>query len=1296
MIRSFLERILIILSIVCLLAAGAWAQTGTTSLRGTVVDTSGGAIVGAKVTLNNPASAFQREIATDGSGAYVFLSLPPATYALTVEKAGFRKYEQSNLQLLVNLPATANVTLEVGATTQTIEVSAQAVAINTTDASLGIAFNENQVRQLPLEGRNVPDLLSLQAGVTYTGLSPINNADTRTGAVNGARSDQSNITLDGVDVNDQTRGYAFTSVLPVTLDSVQEFRVTTTNSNADQGRSSGAQVSLVTKSGTNQVHGSLYEYHRNTITSANDYFLKLAQLQSDQPNKAPKLIRNIFGGSLGGPIKKDRFFFFLNYEGTRRREESSEVRVVPSASLRDGVLIYQCADLESCPGGTVLGHNVPTGYFGLSPTDIASMDPLGLGPDPVMLQYFNTFPQGNDFTSVGDNFNFVGYRFPGSIASDEDVYIARADYKITASGNHMLFWRGALENRADNSPPYLPGQVPLQSNVNFSKGFAVGYTGVLRPNLINNFRWGYTRQSIGVLGSNDTESFIRFRGLNDGTTTQTLAFTRSQSYQVPVHNFTDDVSWTKGNHTWQFGANIRFIRNPRVSFANSFSDAVTNSSGLDTAGMANSPSPFNPDPENNGFPSVNEAFNLAYDYPLIATLGMVTELNATYNFDRTGTAQPLGSPLTRRFAADEYEFYAQDSWKIKPNLTLTLGLRYSLFSPPWETNGTQVAPSFSLGNWFTQRGRNMLAGIPSNEDPVISFDLAGPANGKPGYYGWDKKNFGPRVALAWSPRPSWDFLKRVFGDGDKTTIRAGFGMVYDRIGAGLLNTFDRFGSFGLATNLTNSEILTADTAPRLTALNTIPTTDQNGNVVFPPAPEGGFPFVLPQGGTGLAIEWGLDDTIKTPYSYTLDFSVGRQLRGGMSLELSYVGRLSHRLLVQEDLAMPLDLVDPQSHVDYFTAARQFAVLASQGTPTDAVTSATIGPTGAYWQHMTQPLQPGGAYSLLCSGGSTTDPVQANYDLFACFNTNETTALYYLDVALGLPDANNPDVTYFPVGGPNSYFNKQVKSLYAWRSVGTAAYHALQVNFRKRMSHGLQFDMNYTFSKSMDIMSDAERITEWGGLGGQIINSWDPKARYGLSDFDLTHQINANWVFELPFGKGRSLGRNAHGALEAVIGGWQLSGLARWTSGFPVTVNNGGTWPTNWQIGGGAVQIGPVVTGTTKDAPGAQEGSVNIFHDPNGPTGADAFRHGYPGESGGRNQIRGEGFAGLDLGLSKRWKMPRFEGQSLQFRWEVFNVLNLNRFDVQSIDLNLGDSSFGNYTGLLTNPRVMQFALRYEF
>src|SRR5580765_5355942 len=491
----------IVLVLVCLvLGDSARAQTGTTSLRGTILDKTGAAVAGARVTLSNAEQGFGRTVSSSETGAYEFVGLTPGLYSLRVEKENFQKFELNKVQLLVNTPATQTIALQLGSSTQTVEVSAITEILNTTDASIGTAFNENQIKQLPLEGRNVPELLSLQAGVVYTGnRSDINkDNDTRSGAVNGSRSDQSNITLDGVDVNDQVNGYAFTSVLPVSVDSVQEFRVTTSSYNADQGRSSGAQVSLVTKSGTNNWHGSLYEYHRNTLTSANDYFVKNAELQSGEPNVAPKLIRNIFGASLGGPIKKDRLFFFLNYEGYRQAEEASEQRIVPSDSLRQGIIMYQCESPAQCPGGPIAGtsFSAPSGFKALTPANLTAMDPLHIGPNSVVLNYLQSFPEPNDL-SLGYNHNFVGFRFRGAIPTTNNWYIARVDYKLTSSGNHSLFWRGALRNDRHSVSPYLPGGPSLGTTVDFGKGFTVGYTGTIRQNLLNNFRYGYTRQSIG-------------------------------------------------------------------------------------------------------------------------------------------------------------------------------------------------------------------------------------------------------------------------------------------------------------------------------------------------------------------------------------------------------------------------------------------------------------------------------------------------------------------------------------------------------------------------------------------------------------------------------------------------------------------------------------------------------------------------------------------------------------------------------------------------------------------------------
>ncbi len=1322
--NSFYMRLFIVLFISLVFSVGdVFAQMGTTSLHGTVVDKSHGVVGGAKVTLLNPEQGLERNATTPANGEFEFLALPPGTYVLSVEKDGFNKYEQKNLQLLVNLPTTVNVILQVGSLSTQVEVSAQTETMNTTDASLGIAFNENQVKQLPLESRNVPDLLSLQPGVVYTGDRPDidTERDTRSGSVNGSHSDQSNVTLDGISVNDKG-AHSFTSVLPVTLDSVQEFRVTTTNYDADEGAASAAQVALVTKSGTNNFHGSAYEYNRNSLFSANDYFIKASQLSSSLPNKPNQLNRNIFGGSVGGPVLKDRLFIFLNYEGYRDAESVSALRTVPTAAMRDGVIQYLCQtnadgspNTTLCHGNTVQGNSLasytaPAGYMALSPGQITTMDSTSLGPhgpDPAVLAYMAGYPLPNDQTT-GDLVNTAGFRFRAPTNTTKNWYIAKLDYNITRDSKQRISVSGALANESSAGAPFLPGMVPEENNVNYNKGIIVGYSAVLSSSLVNNFRYGFVRESVGSIGDS-SKPWNNLLAIDQG-------ITYSSSFQRPIHNFTDDVSWMRGKHTFQFGVQIGILRSPSSNTNNSFSSGTANPDWLLNSGLSTtSASPLNP--ANNGYPGVDSSFVSNYDYPMTSLLGMVTLVNAYYNYGRDGNPIPQGAPVVRNFGEDSYEMYAQDTWKVKPSLTLTLGLRYSLFSPPWEVNGLQVSPTQSLNTWFNERGAGMLQGTPSSAAPLISYDWAGPANGKSGFYNWDYHNFAPRIALAWAPDASSGILGALFGGKGKTSIRAGFGIVYDRVGESLADTFDQNGSFGLSTQLSNpSDIQTSLTAPRLTSMNTIPTTDYNSAAIFIPAPQGSFPVTFPSSLNtgGSAITWGVDSTLKTPYSYTLDLAISRELRSGFSLDVAYVGRLSHRLLAQDDMAMPLDIYDKKSGIDYFAAevalAKLFRPQLNAGS-----TTATLSfnpnqlPTNVqqFWIDQIQPLRPGGAYTLSgCTGTdasgnpvlmATTSPVAAAFDLFCSTRFNDSLALYNLD-SYGIPDFNNPNVSYFPTTGQYTYYSPQYSSLYAWRSMANANYNAMQVSLRHRMMSGVQFDLNYTFSKSIDLASDAERIgpaSYTSSLNNIIINAWNPNQERGVSSYDATHQFNANWLVELPFGRGRALGRNSNRALDAFIGGWQVTGLFRLTSGFPVNVDNGySNFPTNFEQEGNADLIAPVKTGAFFNT-----GTPNIFA--NGPAAINSFAPAYAGESGQRNVIRGNGFFGIDLGVSKRWTMPWKESQSLQFRWETFNLTNSVRFDVQSSllssALTLGSGgSFGNYSGLLTNPRIMQFALRYEF
>jgi hypothetical protein len=394
-------------------AAIGFSQMANTSLHGVIKDSSGALVPKAKVTLLDNATGHSFETTSNAAGEYNFSQIPPANYLITAEAPGFADQKKS-AELLVNQPATIDFTVAVKSNEVVVEVSAEAQTLNTTDASLGSSMDNTLIQALPSEGRNVPDLLSLQPGVLYMGQNsgrasnPSLQNDPRSGAVNGGRSDQGNITVDGLDDNEQVNGFAFTGVLRETQDSVEEFRVTTGLADADQGRSSGAQVSMVTKSGTNKFHGAAYEYNRPTLTVANDWFNKASQVGSGEPNIPPKLIRNNFGGAVGGPIFKDKLFFFGNYEGQRQAENQIVSQIAPTASYQQGIITYE-GDTSSgaVQTTTISASQLATLDSGCSANGVC---PWGPGNNPNVLSYLNQFPAANG-SSLGDGLNTGSFTF---------------------------------------------------------------------------------------------------------------------------------------------------------------------------------------------------------------------------------------------------------------------------------------------------------------------------------------------------------------------------------------------------------------------------------------------------------------------------------------------------------------------------------------------------------------------------------------------------------------------------------------------------------------------------------------------------------------------------------------------------------------------------------------------------------------------------------------------------------------------------------------------------------------------
>ncbi len=1240
----------------------AWAQTGTATLVGDVTDTQKQVIPGTSITLSNIGTGASQTTVSDERGTYRFGSVQPGRYNIKVELSGFKTSVIERVELQVDSVARQNIALEVGGISETVSVVAASTQLNTIDASVGNVISREQIRSLPVEAQNVVHLLSLQPGAVFIPTANPATVDPRYGSVAGARADQQSVTLDGIDVNDPQLSTAYTSAIRMTQEALQEFRVSTSNFNAEMGRSSGPQVSLITRSGTNQFDGSGYWTGRRTATSSNEYFLKLSQLSSGKPSQAPKLNKDIFGGSFGGPILRNKLFFFGNLEALKEQSEAPVLRNVPSNSMRDGVLMYRCAVAALCPGGTVRGvtanHTVDAGFYGMTPAEIAAIDPLGIGPSAAALAYFRKYPSPND--PGRDGRNLMDYRFAAPIENQFLNLISRVDYK--AANNHSFFGRFGQQDDTINTAPQFEGLDPLRQRLFNNYGGAVGYDSVLSPTLTNSFRYGFTKideNNAGLTKNN----YVNFRFISPY---EGFGSSFTDTRQTPTQNFVNDLSWFKGRHTMKVGTNIRFTRVPKERFQSSYLSATVNPSWVAGVGRRNMPGSSFCTLPGCSLPAVATAFQGGYADTWLNLLGVLSQATQRANYNKDGTPQAPGSPVAREIGSDEFEFYLQDAWQLRPNLTVTAGVRYGVYSPPYETNGLQVAPTVSMGQWFDIRAANALKGIPSNASQIITFDLAGPKNGKPGFYAWDKNNLAPRLAVAWTPT-------------DRIVVRGGYSKVFDRVGVGLATNFDEGFAYGMSTTINSPFGLAYETNPaaRFRGIDQMPPT-------MPAAPPGGFPQT-PALRAGV-ITTTIDDTLVTPSAHMGSAIIGFDLGKNYTIEAGYVGRFGRDLLARRDLAMPLNLMDPASGTDYFTAAQQIIRAAqAAGLGSNSPASAYAGlPAVAYWQNI---------FPAAAAGGLTA--TQAITRAFMQNGPDWITALYDMDTSC------DPACSKF---GPYAYFAEQYDSLAAISSIGRSNYNALNLTLRRRFADGVQFDFNYTLAKSEDMGSQVERGSAFGnfsngGNSGFLVNSFDPELNYGTSDFDIRHQINANWLVELPFGQGKRFGSGVNGFVNQIIGDWSVAGLMRWNSGFPFNVANcRSCWATNWNLQGNAMLVDPndlPATGTTMNK---VDNRPSPFVDP--VAALTKFRRALPGEAGVRNIFRGDGYYTLDMSVSKAWSLG-IADHRLRFRWDVFNATNTPKFDVGQLTNTPDTPGFGRYNGTLATcdaqaGRCMQFALRYEF
>ena len=1247
LLRSLTGLVLQLLFIL-VYCATAPAQSGTSTVNGTVSDQQGNLVGGAAVTLINSENRSKRTQNTSEAGTFTFNLIPPGAYTIEVEAKGFKKAVITEVIALVAKPTEANVSLEIGNVAETVTVSSGAgeILLNTQDAALGNNFNSQQITQLPLESRNVVELLSLQAGVTQEGY------------VTGSRADQANVTLDGVDVNEQQTGLdvvqdiafdevqAFSSVLRVTAESVQEFRVVTSNPNAAQGRSSGGQVSLVTKSGTNEFRGSLYWSHRNTVTSANDFFNNL------NGTERPTLLRNVYGGSIGGPVKKDRLFFFYSFEGRRDASQTPVTRDVPLASLGRGEVRYDGT------GGSVVTLR-PADIARLFPATVTPATPQGVNPAALaaLAEAARKYP-ANDPT-FGDGLNTGGFRFNAPTPLEYNAHIARFDWNATKDGRHVLFLRGNYQYDLVGGVPQFP-DTPAPNFWNHPYGFVAGHTWVVNNRVVNNFRYGLTREAFTNQGDS-TENQISFRFVF-----APRRFVRTLSRVTPTHNITDDLSWINGDHNYQFGTNIRIIRNRRNTFANSFDSAVTNPSYYDESGAVLD-APIT-DIEGSVSPVQNA---------ISAVLGRFSQYSANFNFVRDGNIQSVGEGVEREFATEEYDVYAQDIWKLRPNLTLTLGLRYGLSRPVYETNGLQVKPTLSLTEFFKRRVDGANAGKPYND--LLTFDLAGPANDRPGFYELDKNNFQPRISVAWSPSFKTGFLRKLFGRDGDSVIRGGFAITNDYFGQQLAVQFDLNNPAGFASafNISANTFNVSDSlAPLFTGftqdVRSLPFVTVPGKLTFP--------FTPPAAGE--AIETSLDDRNVSPINYSWNVSFGRTLPHGLSLDAGYIGRSARNLLASRDVAHFNNIRDPQSGMDWYTAARLLDDLRVRNVPVNSVQPI------AFFENLFPTFRRN-------VGGVLLTPTQSAYRRIAREAAGGQNILDWTFLQSNCGNClDNRGIL------PNMFVHPQFATLDALSTIATSDYHAGTLTLRERFKDHLTFDLNYTFSKSMDNASGLQQDSLFG-YSSLILNPLSPDLTRSVSDFDVRHIFNANAIWQIPIGRGRRFLAEAPSVVNGVLGGWQISSIFRANTGLPVRPPiDQAQWATNWNTQSFGVRVKPIESSPSFNGPNGP----NLFSDPD--AAYRSFRNARAGEVGDRNSLRLPGYWTLDMGLSKSFTMPWSENHKLQFRAEAFNVTNtqhmgtiqLGRVFGLDIDPELTDPqpNFGTFNAIQGTPRVIQFGFRYSF
>ncbi|MGI8654278.1 MAG: carboxypeptidase regulatory-like domain-containing protein [Pyrinomonadaceae bacterium] len=1214
-----MKFILSTISICLLLTSVALAQSATGRIVGTVQDPTGAIVPGATVkALNEETNVTYNTVSSD-AGKYTFEALQPGPYTISVEQSGFKKYSTSKNVLTANDTATINIPLETGDVSETVQVEGTFEKVQTSQSgNTGAIFNQQSLKELPVPNRNVLNLINTQPGV----VSGTNAAGGGTN-VFGARDRAVNITLDGIDSNETSAGNATFSPIRTNPDSLREYRIITSNPSAEFGRNSGAQIALITNSGTNDFHGNLFEFYRDRVLNANEFQLNRAGI----PRRF--LLRNQYGGSIGGPIFLPRFgeggrtyyngrnksFFFFNTQIQRQNQTLEQVNTVYTATARAGIFRYATGARNNpfnATGASIDAQGNP--IVPIATYNVIANDPRRLGLDPTVQSILSLTPLPNTF-EVGDGLNTAGFRSLASRTDPQRDFTIRLDHTFSDTqnifGRYSFGQQDTVGDTTNNGAARFPGLPPIVATFRTPKNIAIG----LRST------YGAATTNELIVGANRFIFDFAIPSNRDSRTTpfvlQTITNPLSNSFgnkrTINTFQVLDNVSRVAGAHTFRFGTNLRLQEHYDVRGSVAGLDVNPEFDLGNTVDTTRFQVPTNIN--TNDRATANGLVNNLLGRLASASVGLV---------DTGGQFGPPGTAFTFDAFYPEGDFYFQDDWKIRPNITLNLGLRWEPKPKPYARGRNKI---------FVPDRPLTLGSAPATNVSYVQGDL----------YKSDYNNFGPAIGIAYDP----------FKDG-RTAIRANFRVAFDRISTFLPSAAIYPNTPGLTTTATfttpaRSDLRILDGVPALAP------AQSNPNALRTPPPN------------TIVSREVLDPNFVTPTTYMYSLGAQREIGKGFVVDVEYIGRAGRHLIGGFE----------RNQVNIF----------SNGF-LDAFVQAQAGnvPAGSLLDRLTAPAR--------------TSSQNAVQYLNATFPT-QLARNSVADVAARL---NN---TFVTVSGARTrlveaagfspfFFNDYPQFLGGLQVIDSNSfsnYNGAFVQLQRRLQRGLQFDLSYTFSKSLDDKSFDPTFTRIASGTSQSAQStpFDPANRrlnYGISDFDRTHVLQGNATYELPFGPGRRFLRSSNGLISRLVGGFTLGTTIVYESGLPFTIVTGTNSFSNrissrTNYSGSNRSLRYTIDPTT--------GTRSLF------TTEQLAQFTLPaaGQIGNtpRNGFRLPPLFNMDASLIKHIAIR--ESMNLELRAEAFNVTNTPYFGFPS-SATITSSVFGQNLSTESAARIIQLGIKFNF